>query len=145
MIEEMENALFNAEDATFDKAKAQALVAAYEDFYKEHPDDPKSAEFLFRAGDLSKGLREANKAVALYKIVNEDFPEYEKSPLALFLQGFIYENDLGDYANAKVIYESFLEKYPDHEMAKDAKFSLQNLGKSPEELLKEFQLKEGNN
>jgi len=35
--------------------------------------------------------------------------------------------------------EEFLEKYPDSDFADDARISLQNLGKSPEELIKELE------
>ncbi len=64
----------------------------------------------------------------------------------MFLKGYVYENDLRDLETAKKIYEEFLVKYPDDEFADDAEISIKNLGKSPEELIKEFeeqQQKEG--
>jgi hypothetical protein len=33
------------------------------------------------------------------------------------------------------LYEEFLQKFPNGELAQDAKLSLDNLGKSPEELI----------
>ena len=51
----------------------------------------------------------------------------------------MYENNLGDLNAAKSIYEQFLEKYPDDEFADDAAVSIKNLGKTPEELIKEFE------
>lgn len=54
--------------------------------------------------------------------------------------GFVYENDLNDLENAKQTYEAFLQKYPnDPDFADDAQMALKNLGKSPEELIKEFE------
>jgi TolA-binding protein len=32
-------------------------------------------------------------------------------------------------------YREFIEKYPDNELAEDAKLALQNLGKSPQEII----------
>ncbi|NNF01897.1 MAG: tetratricopeptide repeat protein [Bacteroidia bacterium] len=145
MIEDitvMEDSLFNSEDASFDKDKAQALVDAYENFCSKYPKNEKCPEYLFRAGDLSKGLRQSNKALEFYQKVHKEYSDHEKAPLALFLQGFVYENDLGDYQNAKIIYEKFVDQYPDHHMAQDAEFSLKNLGKTPEQLLMEFQQKQ---
>lgn len=55
---------------------------------------------------------------------------------------FIYENQLHGAEKAKKLYEEFMKKYPDHELAKDVKFSLDHIGKSDEELIKEFEAKQ---
>jgi TolA-binding protein len=60
----------------------------------------------------------------------------------MFLKAFVYEDQLHDLNKAKKYYEEFLEKYPDSDFADDARISLQNLGKSPEELIKEFEEKQ---
>ena len=57
----------------------------------------------------------------------------------------VYENYLGDLDNAKMIYLEFLEKYPDNEFADDAEISIQNLGKSPEELIRQFEEQQAQN
>ena len=57
--------------------------------------------------------------------------------MALFMTGFVYENDLMDLKNAKASYESFLKRYPnDPDFADDAQMALKMLGKSPEEIIK---------
>jgi outer membrane protein assembly factor BamD (BamD/ComL family) len=48
---------------------------------------------------------------------------------------YTYENNLHDLVRAKTLYEEFLQKFPNGELAQDAKLSLDNLGKSPEELI----------
>jgi len=50
-----------------------------------------------------------------------------------------YATDFKNNGKAKELYELFLEKYPEHDFADDAQFSLQYLGKSPEELMMEFE------
>jgi hypothetical protein len=45
------------------------------------------------------------------------------------------------YEDASRYYRLFLKKYPNHPLAKDAKISLDNIGKTPEDLVKEFELK----
>ena len=57
------------------------------------------------------------------------------------MKGYVYENEIGDLNAAKKIYEDFIAKYPDDEFADDAAVSIKNLGKSPEELIKEFEEK----
>jgi hypothetical protein len=53
----------------------------------------------------------------------------------LFLSGFIYNNDLRQLDSAKIVYETFLKKYPDHELAASARFELETLGKDPSQTL----------
>ena len=132
-----ENFVFDAEG----KAKASTLVQAYLTFTEEHPQDTAAPIYLFKAADLSMNLGDASRAINLYNKVIYAYPDFEKNPQCLFLMAFIYENYLQNYGKAKEVYELFLQKYPDHEFADDAQMSLQNLGKSPEELIREFEAK----
>ena len=59
----------------------------------------------------------------------------------MFLQGFIYETQLNDTSKARVIYEQVIQKYPNTQFAIDSKASIDNLGKTPEQLIKEFEAK----
>jgi hypothetical protein len=59
------------------------------------------------------------------------------------MQGNIYESELNDLDKARECYERYLQYYPNKPFAKDVKVLLDNLGKSPEELLKSIQ-KESN-
>ena len=69
-------------------------------------------------------------------------PQHPKAPTALFMMGFIYENDLGDLNKAKETYQTFLNRYPnDPDYADDAQNALKFLGKSPEEIIREFEKK----
>jgi TolA-binding protein len=94
---------------------------------------------LFKAGDLAMNLGMGQKAISFFDRILKDYPDFEKVPQSLFLKGYIYENEIGDLNTAKKIYEDFLQKYPDDEFADDAEVSIKNLGKSPEELIKEFE------
>ena len=71
-----------------------------------------------------------------------NYPDFDKTPQCLFLKGYIYENNLGDLDMAKSLYEEFLQKYPDDDFADDAEVSIKNLGKTPEQLIKEFEEKQ---
>jgi TolA-binding protein len=79
------------------------------------------------------------EAIRFYDRILNDFPDYRKAPEALFLKGYVYENNLGRLDKAKEIYEAFIAKYPTNEFADDAEVSLKYLGKSPEELIEIFQ------
>jgi outer membrane protein assembly factor BamD (BamD/ComL family) len=56
---------------------------------------------------------------------------YPNSPLCAqsqFMIGYIYANHIQNYDSARQAYETYLQKYPDDEMAKDAQWELNHLG-----------------
>ncbi len=111
-------------------------VDACEAYALANPTDQKSPELLFDAAEMAKLLKTNNKALNIYDWLIESYPNYKKTPSALFIKAFILENEMNNIELAKAAYELFLEKYPDNDFADDARFSLENLGKSPEDVLK---------
>ncbi|OWY19073.1 hypothetical protein C7N43_30885 [Sphingobacteriales bacterium UPWRP_1] len=124
--------------ATFDPKVAQTALESYEAYAAAYPDDTLSAQYLFKAGEMYRSLRQFDKAIATYERILKDYNSYSKAPHSLFLMGFTYENDLKDQEKAKQKYEEFMKLYPNHELADDVQFSLANLGKSPDEIIKAF-------
>ena len=59
--------------------------------------------------------------------------------MALFMKAFLFDESLKDVENARKYYQEFIDKYPNHEFAKQAKLLMENLGKSQEEVLKSLQ------
>jgi TolA-binding protein len=53
--------------------------------------------------------------------------------------GFIFANELNETDKAKSIYEEFLKKYPESELASSVKLELESIGLSPEEILSKKQ------
>ena len=129
----------DAKAGKVDTAAVSALLAEYEAYSASYPDDTLGAGYLFKAADFYRYMRQPLKSIAVYERIYERYPSIAKHPYALFLQGFIYENEVGNPHAAKVLYEKFLEKYPTHVMAKDVRTTLDNLGKTPEQLVAEFQ------
>jgi len=83
--------------------------------------------------------RQFKKALELYEWVYNKYPNHEKAGTALFMQAFTLDNELNQKGKAKAIYEAFVAKYPDNGFADSAKFLLENLGKSDEEIISKFQ------
>jgi TolA-binding protein len=120
---------------------ADELVREYINFAESHKDSPEAPDFLYKAADLSLNTNKSKQALDLYNRIIYQYPDFKKVPECLFLMGYINENYFQDLGKAKEIYESFLQKYPDHDFADDARISIENLGKSPEELIREFEAK----
>lgn len=140
-IKTLEDELFINVTGMIDRVKASELVDAYEEYSNANPDDELAGEYLFRAGDICMNTGYPEKAIEIYTRVFRDYTAYEKHPESLFLIAFIYENQLLNLEKAELSYRQFLGLYPEHELANDAEILLQHLGKSPDDMVKEFEEK----
>ena len=91
------------------------------------------------AGYLTAAYDQYNKgsyeeAIKNFKKIIEFYGNGEHAAKAIFMVGFINANHIKDFAEAKKYYTMFIEKYPQHELKKDAEFELQTLGKDINEL-----------
>jgi outer membrane protein assembly factor BamD (BamD/ComL family) len=142
-INSLENKM-KSDNFTLDEKGMQTageLIQAYQEYAEKHKNSPDAPEYLYKAADMSLNTNNGKLALDLYNRIIYQYPDFRKVPECLFLMGYIYENYLQELGKAKEIYETFLQKYPDHDFADDARISIQNLGKSPEELIREFEAK----
>lgn len=139
-INELESKVF-AKDAILSSENVVQLVDAYLLFAKQNPNDQQTPEFLFKALDVAVGVNAEGpqKAIDIADILIEKYPDFEMTPMAMFIKGFVYENMIGDLQNAEVTYRQFIEKYPNNPMVGDVKATLENLGLTPEELIRKFE------
>lgn len=145
IIDSLEAKAYAKKDEPINSALGFSLVKFYAEFADHYPDDQKCADYLFKAGDISNNLNASRPAVEYLKKLTEKYPQSNKAPLALFLQGFIYENQLNDTTEAGKIYREVLVKYPGTQLARDAEASLIHLGKTPQQLAEEFEKKQSVN
>ena len=115
------------------------LINLYWIYYEKNPTDSLSAIYLYRAAESSLYINQGLKAISYLNKIESDFQNFPNMGNVVFLIGFTYENTLKDYEKAKIYYERFIEKYPEHPLAKDTHILLKNLGKTQEELIKEFE------
>lgn len=126
-------------DTTGNKQILIELMDAYKAYGERFPNTAGAPDFTFRAGEIAMNLNSTVEAIKLFEIVYDEFRDYEKRPYALFLKAFVLENQANQLEEAERIYKAFIEEFPDHPMADDAAYSIKNMGKSPEELIKEFE------
>lgn len=120
---------------------AEKLLLAYEDFLKHHSFESISKEYQFRAGELAKAINRPHLAIKHLNGLLERDPDHERAPLALFYKATIVGDMLNEDENAKMLYQEFIDKYPDHPLAESAKESIKLQGKSLDEIVKEFEKK----
>ena len=62
-------------------------------------------------------------------ILINDFPENELSKRALFTKAYIYANYLDMYTDATILYNHFIDKYPNDDLISSVEYELNELDK----------------
>jgi TolA-binding protein len=137
--------LFNDAQKLVEHEKYSEAINKYEQIVKEFPKSTNAPESLFEMAKIYQGqvIKNINskeslqKAVAMYKKIFAEYPDSRRAESSIFMAAFILANELQDINAAKSAYNLYIQKYPNGELVKDAKIELQNLGKSPEEVLRD--------
>lgn len=136
-ISKMESDLKSA--PKIDSNAVTALLSAYQNFAVKYPHDSLAPENLFKAAGLAVGFKKGIQAIGLYESIINQYPEYVRLPDCYFMEAFTYENVLENIGKANEYYNKFLAKYPEHDLADDAQAAIKFLGKTPEEMIIEFE------
>ncbi|MFC2117252.1 tol-pal system YbgF family protein [Bacteroidota bacterium] len=123
---------------------AAEMVQAYVNFSEKFTEDSLAPEFLYKAAEISMNLNQGNQAILYFETIKLKYQNFNKIPECLFLQAFIHEDQLNNQEKATELYNQFMVKYPNHDLFDDAQISVQNMGKSLEEILEGFKQKENN-
>ena len=136
--------LFDEAAKYFEEDKIPESIAAYEKLATDFPGSELAPKAISQLAGIYHSKKVAAlsereslmKADSLFYSVYLKYPDNEQTPLALFMSGFIQANELSDYQRATDTYNIFLEKYSNHELAVSAREELENIGLSPEEILR---------
>ena len=88
----------------------------------------------FKTGYDLYNTNKFKEAIENFDSVIKYYPDGSFAPKAMFMVGYIYSNHMNDLENARKYYQDFLNKYPDHELAKSAEYELATLGKDINDL-----------
>lgn len=138
----MDSLLYNMTDPEtqrFIPRVARQYLQLTNGYAKAKPDAPESPELLYKSGEIARSIGAYQEALAIYSNIESYFPLYEKAPKGLFMQAFIYAEDLKNEEQARVLYEQFIEKYPKDDFVDEAQFLLESMGKSDEEIFEQLQ------
>lgn len=113
---------------------AMYTIQAYEYYAADYPEDPESAQYLFKAAyNYQNILGNHRKAIRLYEKGYNDYPGYENRPMMLFHLGNAY-SELQDTTNAIGKLKLFIKSYPGHDFADDAEGLIRFMRLNEEEL-----------
>lgn len=141
-IEALENSLFNDPQAEMNQDSARLLIEHYVQYADNYPEDSLAINYLFKAARVDIALNDVQAGLKRLNRIEAQYPESHHMPKILLLRGIIYEDELKDYNKAGKEYQRLVDEYPENEFADDARLILKNLGKSPEELIEEFERKQ---
>ncbi|UCH65152.1 MAG: tetratricopeptide repeat protein [Ignavibacterium sp.] len=136
--------LFNEGEKYLEESKIPEAVSSYETLINEYPNDKLAPDATARLASIYQNKQVKNipetqsllKSVELFRSIYDKYPESNQAPMGLFMAGFVEANELNDYDAATKTYNLFLKTFPDHELATSAKEELDNMGLTPEEILK---------
>jgi len=116
-------ALAQKQEAAGERGVAREL---YDEYVKQWPADPRSADAWFRLGEIAYGDKRYREAVLAYGRVAQDFPRSDKAPDALYRTAeAMIALDLKD--DAKAILEDLVSRHPKSSAAQKAKARLAEL------------------
>ena len=121
-----------------DPALGEELFGAYDAFFEHYSADSLVPEMLYRGGQIAIIYGQNTRAAMYFTDLINKYPDFPNAVDAYMILGNFYANKIYDLERAKEVYDEFLAKYPQHELAPQAQFMLKNLGKTPEELLLEI-------
>jgi len=119
---------------------ANEAIVLFNGYGSNCASDSLAPEFLLKAGQVAQAIKNYTKAEEMYKKCTADFPKYKNRAAALFLLARLYDEEmmLNNETAAKIIYSQIVMEYPNSSYANDSKASLNNMGKTDEQLVQEF-------
>jgi tetratricopeptide (TPR) repeat protein len=125
----------DAYDMVANPEKANEIIALFNQFVNQYPDDSLTPIYLMKMAETQIALGEFEQGIANLDSIILRHPDFEDVAGCQFLKGWAYEQN-EQYDEAREAYTEFVTRYPDHVLAADVKKTLPLVGLSPEEQLK---------
>jgi hypothetical protein len=123
-----------------DQVSANKAIQVFTDFAYYCGSDSMSPIYLIKTAQVAKAINNIPQAkIALDKCI-DTYLSFKGRPAALFLLAQLYDERtyLNNEDEAKRLYQEIIDEYPKSDWAINAKGAIRFLGKTDEEMLKEF-------
>jgi tol-pal system protein YbgF len=121
-----EDEIYRMAKQAFDQGDADTAKKKFKELIERYPKSERADNAQFWIGEIYYREKWYEKAILEYQKVIENYPKGNKVPASLLKQGLAFKN-LGDKANARLILEELIRKYPKTSEAKIARDKLKNL------------------
>jgi tetratricopeptide (TPR) repeat protein len=139
-------AVFHTDTFNMNTEVGPLLLQKYTDYSRMFVGDKaKTPEYMYKSAAMSRGVGLPMKAIKLYDQILKEYPDYERCPEVAFLIGFTYDEDLKKPDLAKEAYTEVVNRFPTDHWAQQARYRLETIDMSDEELIEYFMKKNGEN
>jgi len=136
--QELEHKIAEMRDSLSGNDALLEYIALVDTVSNSYTPDTSFAPDLIEAAKICTRLQDYPKAIEFRKRFIELYPQAAEVPEMLFAVGFSYNNDVNNLDSAKKYLEIMVVDYPNHKLTEFAQFELNNLGKSPDDIVNEF-------
>lgn len=118
-------------------------VKAFADFAFYCKNDTLAPVFLLKAGQIAASINNLPQAQVCFEKCYTDFPDFKNRGAAMFLLAQLYDEvtQLNDEEQARELYGKIINSFPNTEWAKNADAARALIGKTDEQIIKEFEKK----
>lgn len=126
-----------------DPKVGNTAIKAFSDFSFYCGNDSLAPMFLLKAGQIAEAINNLPQAQLSFERVIKDFPKYKDRGAAMFLLAHMYDEAhlLNDEEKAKQLYLEIIDTYPGTDWSANARAAMNLLGKTDEQIVKEFETK----
>ncbi|MBK6523794.1 MAG: tetratricopeptide repeat protein [Bacteroidia bacterium] len=119
---------------------ANRSIRAFTDYAFYCENDSMSPIYLIKTAQIAMAINNANQAKVVLDRCISNYPKFKNKPAAMFMLGQLYDEQhmLNNEEEAKKIYEALIYEYPKSDWAINAKAAIKLLGKTDEQIVKEF-------
>ena len=118
-------------------------IKAFADFSFYCPNDTLAPIYLLKAGQIASSINNLPQAQICFEKCYKDFPKFKNRGAAMFLMAQLYDevNLLNDEDKARELYGKIINAFPNTEWAQQADAARALIGKTDEQIIKEFEKK----
>lgn len=118
-------------------------IQAFSSYATHCKDSTWAPVYLFKAGQIAKAIHDIPKSKMYFEKCIDAYPNFANRAAVMFMLAQLYDEAglLNNEDEARKIYEKIIFLYPNSEWALAAQAAINNLGKTDEELIREFNQK----
>jgi hypothetical protein len=126
-----------------DKTSADKAIRAFTEFANNCPSDSMSPVYLIKTAQVARAINNIPQAKLVLDHCIDNYTTFKDRAAAIFLLAQLYDEAtyLNNEGEARRLYKKILDEYPKSEWAASARGAMSLLGKTDEEILKEFKKK----
>lgn len=134
----MDSVLLTQADVVYESANQ--AIKAFTDFAYYCVSDSLSPIYLIKTAQIARAINNIPQAKVVLDKCIETYPNFKNRAAAIFLLAQLYDEAtyLNDEHEARRLYQKIIDEYPKSEWAMNSKAAIKLLGKTDEEIIREF-------